>query len=363
MCKISNNKFTLYMEEKTLPIVGISCGDPNGIGIEIILKSLQDKRILDFFTPVIFSNNNVINDQIKALDIDIQINKINLNQKPLIGKVNIVNSWEETFKTEFGKPTEKSGELSYLSLEATTNALIDSKVDVMVTAPINKNNIQNENFEFPGHTDFLANKLKGDSLMFMVNDDLRVGLLTDHIPIKDISSSISLEKITKKIKIMEQSLQIDFGVQKPKIAVLAINPHVGDGGVIGKEDDLILTPALLEISNKGSLLFGPFSADSFFGSRTHEKYDAILAIYHDQGLIPFKTLSFGEGVNFTAGLNKIRTSPDHGTGYDIAGKNLANSNSFKNAIFCAIEIFKKRKLNEKINENPLLSSKTKTIRK
>ncbi len=363
MRKISNNKFTLYMEEKTLPIVGISCGDPNGIGIEIILKSLLDKRVLEFFTPVVFSNNNVISDQIKALDLDVQFNKINLNQKPLSGKINVVNCWEENFKTEFGKPSEKSGELSYLSLEATTNALINSKIDVMVTAPINKNNIQNKNFKYPGHTDYLAKKLKGESLMFMVNEELRVGLLTDHIPIKEIASSISLEKISNKIKIMEQSLQIDFGVQKPKIAVLSVNPHVGDGGVIGKEDDLILIPALLEISNKGSLLFGPFSADSFFGSKTHEKYDAILAIYHDQGLIPFKTLSFGEGVNFTAGLSKIRTSPDHGTGYDIAGKNLANSDSFKNAIFCAIEIFKKRKLHDKINENPLLSSKTKTIRK
>ena len=363
MCKISNNILTLYMEEKTLPIVGISCGDPNGIGIEVILKSLKDIRILEFFIPVIFSNNNVISDQIKALNIDIQFNKSSLNQKPLEGKVNVVNAWEEIFKTEFGKPTAKSGELSYLSLESTTNALISSKVDVMVTAPINKNNIQNKDFNFPGHTDYLANKLQGDSLMFMINDNLRVGLLTDHIPIKDITSSISLEKINKKIMIMEQSLQIDFGLQKPKIAVLSVNPHVGDGGVIGQEDDVILTPALLEISNKGTLLFGPFSADSFFGSRTHEKYDAILAIYHDQGLIPFKTLSFGEGVNFTAGLNKIRTSPDHGTGYDIAGKNLANPNSFKNAIFSAIEIFKKRKLNDKITKNPLLSSKFKTIKK
>ena len=363
MCKISNNKVTLYMEEKTLPIVGISCGDPNGIGIEVILKSLDDNRMLEFLTPVIFSNNNLITDQITAFNLQTQCNKISSNQNPLKGKINIINVWEENFKTEFGKATAKSGELSYLSLEATTNALINSKIDVMVTAPINKKNIQNKDFKFPGHTNYLASKLKGESLMFMVNDGLRVGLLTDHIPINEITSSISLEKITKKIMIMERSLQIDFGIQRPKIAVLSVNPHVGDGGVIGKEDEVVLTPALLEISNKGTLLFGPFSADSFFGSRTHEKYDAILAIYHDQGLIPFKTLSFGEGVNYTAGLNKIRTSPDHGTGYDIAGKNLANPNSFKNAIFSAIEIFNNRKLNDKINENPLLASKVKTFKK
>jgi len=359
--KISNNKFTFYMEEKKLPIVGISCGDPNGIGIEIILKSLSDNRILDFFIPIIFSNEELMSDQKKELNIDIQFSKINFNKKPLRGKINIINVWEEPYETEFGKPTIKSGELSFKSLEAVTKALINNQVDVMVTAPINKNNIQSKDFNFPGHTDYLAKKLQGESLMFMLNENLRVGLLTDHIPIKEIASNVSLKKVKEKVLIMEQSLKIDFGVQKPKIAVLSVNPHVGDGGVIGNEDDSILKPALIEISKEGTMLFGPFSADSFFGSGNYKKYDAILAIYHDQGLVPFKTLSFGEGVNFTAGLNKIRTSPDHGTGYDIAGKDLADSNSFKNAIFSAIEIFNKRKLHKKITGNPLLFSKDKTF--
>ncbi|MBT3442356.1 MAG: 4-hydroxythreonine-4-phosphate dehydrogenase PdxA [Flavobacteriaceae bacterium] len=349
------------MEEKKLPIVGISCGDPNGIGIEIILKALSDNRILDFFIPIIFSNEKLMSDQKKKLNIDIQFSKINFNKKPLKGKINIINVWEELYETEFGKPTIKSGELSFKSLEAVTKALINNQVDVMVTAPINKNNIQSKDFNFPGHTDYLAKKLQGESLMFMLNENLRVGLLTDHIPIKEIASNVSLKKVKEKVLIMEQSLKIDFGVQKPKIAVLSVNPHVGDGGVIGNEDDSILKPALIEISKEGTMLFGPFSADSFFGSGNYKKYDAILAIYHDQGLVPFKTLSFGEGVNFTAGLNKIRTSPDHGTGYDIAGKDLADSNSFKNAIFSAIEIFNKRKLHKKITENPLLFSKDKTF--
>ncbi|MEO2144147.1 MAG: 4-hydroxythreonine-4-phosphate dehydrogenase PdxA [Flavobacteriaceae bacterium] len=349
------------MEGKKLPIVGISCGDPNGIGIEIILKALSDNRILDFFIPIIFSNEKLMSDQKKELNIDIQFSKINFNKKPLKGKINIINVWEEPYETEFGKPTIKSGELSFKSLEAVTKALINNQVDVMVTAPINKNNIQSKDFNFPGHTDYLAKKLQGESLMFMLNENLRVGLLTDHIPIKEIASNVSLKKVKEKVLIMEQSLKIDFGVQKPKIAVLSVNPHGGDGGVIGNEDDSILKPALIEISKEGTMLFGPFSADSFFGSGNYKKYDAILAIYHDQGLVPFKTLSFGEGINFTAGLNKIRTSPDHGTGYDIAGKDLADPNSFKNAIFSAIEIFNKRKLHKKITKNPLLFSKDKTF--
>jgi 4-hydroxythreonine-4-phosphate dehydrogenase len=289
--------------------------------------------------------------------------KIEKNKLPIKGKINVVNVWQEKFQTCFGDPSIESGKLSYLSLEASATSLAENKIDVLVTAPINKNNIQNENFEFPGHTDYLAKKFEGKSLMFMVSEGLKVGLVTDHIPIKQVHSNITKDKVKEKFSLIEESLIKDFGVQRPKIAVLSIDPHVGDGGTIGDDDDKILKPALKEISETESFVFGPFSSDSFFGSGLYKKYDAVLAIYHDQGLIPFKTLSFGEGVNYTAGLTKIRTSPDHGTGYDIAGKGLADNTSFKKAIFSAIEILNLRKLNEVLNKNPLSVKKTKTVNK
>ena len=339
------------------------CIRDSGIGIEVILKTLSDKRILSFFTPVIFCNMNLLIDQKKLLGIDLDFIKIEKNKLPIKGKINVVNVWEEKFQTCFGDPSIESGKLSYLSLEASATSLAENKIDVLVTAPINKNNIQNENFEFPGHTDYLAKKFEGKSLMFMVSEDLKVGLVTDHIPIKQVHSNITKDKVKEKISLIEESLIKDFGVQRPKIAVLSIDPHVGDGGTIGDDDDKILKPALKEISETESFVFGPFSSDSFFGSGLYKKYDAVLAIYHDQGLIPFKTLSFGEGVNYTAGLTKIRTSPDHGTGYDIAGKGLADNTSFKKAIFSAIEILNSRKLNEILNKNPLSVKKTKTVNK
>ena len=263
----------------------------------------------------------------------------------------------------FGKPTKDSGTKSFLSLQAAVQALKNNKINLLVTAPINKNNIQSEKFKFPGHTDYLAQELDGDSLMFMICDELKIGLLTDHVALKEINRHVTKQRIEQKFSLINESLKKDFGIQKPKIAVLSIDPHAGDGGVIGKDDQDILKPVLLEIASKNNLVFGPFSSDSFFGSGQHKKYDAVLAIYHDQGLIPFKTLSFGSGVNYTAGLNKVRTSPDHGTGYDIAGKGLADSTSFKNAIFSAIEIFKSRKLFEDLNKNPLNLSNSKTAKK
>jgi len=239
------------------------------------------------------------------------------------------------------------------SLEAATQALINDEVDVLVTAPINKHNIQQENFSFPGHTDYLAQKLEGDSLMFMVTDTLKVGLFTDHLPVKEVSDVITPELIKKKMTLVQKSLIQDFAIRKPKIAVLGINPHTGDNGVIGSEDDVVLRPTLAELSEQGMLVFGPFAADSFFGSNAYAQYDAIVASYHDQGLIPFKTLSFGEGVNFTAGLRKIRTSPDHGTAYEIAGKSLANEASFRAAVFSALSIYNKRQEHEEITQNVL----------
>jgi 4-hydroxythreonine-4-phosphate dehydrogenase len=302
-------------------------------------------------------------DQKKLLGIDLDFIKIEKNKLPIKGKINVVNVWQEKFQTCFGDPSIESGKLSYLSLEASATSLAENKIDVLVTAPINKNNIQNENFEFPGHTDYLAKKFEGKSLMFMVSEDLKVGLVTDHIPIKQVHSNITKDIVKEKFSLIKESLIKDFGVQRPKIAVLSIDPHVGDGGTIGDDDEKILKPALKEISETESFVFGPFSSDSFFGSGLYKKYDAVLAIYHDQGLIPFKTLSFGEGVNYTAGLTKIRTSPDHGTGYDIAGKGLADNTSFKKAIFSAIEILNSRKLNEILNKNPLSVKKTKTVNK
>jgi 4-hydroxythreonine-4-phosphate dehydrogenase len=351
------------MKNETLPIVGISCGDPNGIGIEVILKSLNDKRILNFFTPVIFCNNNLVSDQKKQLNLETDLIKINLNQSPIVGKINIIDVWDDDFVTTFGKPTTDSGTKSFLSLQSAVKALINGNVNLLVTAPINKNNIQSEKFKFPGHTDYLAKELGGESLMFMICDELKIGLLTDHIPLKEINSHVTKQRIEQKFSLINESLKKDFGLQKPKIAVLSIDPHVGDGGVIGNDDQDILKPALLDIASKNNLVFGPFSSDSFFGSGQHKKYDAVLAIYHDQGLIPFKTLSFGTGVNYTAGLNKVRTSPDHGTGYDIAGKGLADSTSFKNAIFSGIDILKSRKLYDDLNKNPLTLSNSKTRKK
>ena len=243
---------------------------------------------------------------------------------------------------EFGQENIKIGEYAIKSLESATKALKNGDIDVLVTAPINKHNIQSEKFNFPGHTDYLAQELEGNSLMFMVTDFLKIGLLTDHVPVKDISEHISSELIEEKINTVYNTLKMDFRIGKPKIAVLGINPHTGDNGVIGSEDDDIMRPTLKKIKESGKMVFGPYAADSFFGSDNYKNFDAVIASYHDQGLIPFKTLSFGKGVNFTAGLNKIRTSPDHGTAYEIAGKGTADTNSFKEAVFTAIRIFKNR---------------------
>jgi 4-phospho-D-threonate 3-dehydrogenase / 4-phospho-D-erythronate 3-dehydrogenase len=341
------------MSSKSLPRVGISIGDPNGIGVEVILKCFADKRMLSFCTPVIYANTAFISAQKKTLSIPIPIQGVQPGQSPLAGKVNVISVWKEPFEVAFGKETPEAGALALRSLEAATQALINDEVDVLVTAPINKHNIQQENFSFPGHTDYLAQKLEGDSLMFMVTDTLKVGLFTDHLPVKEVSDVITPELIKKKMTLVQKSLIQDFGIRKPKIAVLGINPHTGDNGVIGSEDDVVLRPTLAELSEQGMLVFGPFAADSFFGSNAYAQYDAIVASYHDQGLIPFKTLSFGEGVNFTAGLRKIRTSPDHGTAYEIAGKSLANEASFRAAVFSALSIYNKRQEHEEITQNVL----------
>ena len=333
--------------------LGISIGDLNGIGCEVVLKTFEDSRMLDFCTPIIFASDKTILFQKKILSVNISFNGIHNAYKALDGKVNVVNVWRETPEIKFGEETKNGGKYAIKSLRAAVKALKNNEIDVLVTAPINKNNIQSEDFKFPGHTDFLAKELEGDSLMFMVTDTLKIGLLTDHIAVKDVPVAITPELVRKKVEIIEASLRKDFGIRTPKIALLGINPHSGDNGVIGKEDDEIIKPVIKELTESRHLVYGPYAADSFFGSDGYKKFDAILAAYHDQGLIPFKTLSFGNGVNFTAGLNKVRTSPDHGTAYGIAGKGKADYFSFKEAVFTALHIFKCRKEYEELNKNPL----------
>ncbi|WP_422090140.1 4-hydroxythreonine-4-phosphate dehydrogenase PdxA [Tenacibaculum ovolyticum] len=341
------------MEHTNKIIVGISVGDINGIGIEIILKTFEDKRMLEFCTPVIFASNKLISYHKKNLKLNNNIHGINLIDKIAHGKINLMNSWKEEVKITIGKTTEIGGEFAYKSLEAATNALKSNHIDILLTAPISKENIQSEHFNFPGHTEYLEEKLDGKSLMILMTDELRIGLITGHIPVSKIAETITPQLIKEKVETMHTSLKQDFSINKPKIAILGLNPHCGDNGIIGKEDDEIVRPTIAEIKESGKLVFGPYAADGFFGSETYKQFDGVLAMYHDQGLAPFKALSFGNGVNFTAGLSKIRTSPDHGTGFDIAGKNKANPSSFKEALFASLQIFKNRKQNTELAKNTL----------
>jgi len=334
-------------------IVGISIGDLNGIGSEVVLKTLKDPRILDFFTPVIFASLKVMDYFKKEYGIDCSLHGIDKLDQLAPQKINVFNVWKNPVNIDFGKEDPLIGSYAIKSLKAAVSALKDERIDVLVTAPINKASIQSEEFKFPGHTDFLDQELEGDSLMLMISDKLRVGLLTDHVAVKDIAQNITEERIEKKINTIHKTLIQDFGIIKPKIAVLGINPHTGDNGVIGNEDDTVLRPTLDKLRKNDKLIYGPYAADSFFGSGNYKKFDAILASYHDQGLIPFKTLSFGRGVNFTAGLNRIRTSPDHGTAFDVAGKNCANNDSFKEALYNAISIYKKSAEYNELSKNPL----------
>jgi 4-hydroxythreonine-4-phosphate dehydrogenase len=334
-------------------IVGISIGDLNGIGSEVILKTFEDSRMLELCTPVIFANVKILSFIKKSFESISMLHGIDRLDQIVLGKINVLNVWQESVEINFGVNDEKVGKYAIKSFVAATKALKEGFIDVLVTAPINKYNIQSDDFKFPGHTNYLDQELEGNALMLMVQDNLRVGLLTDHIPLNEVASHLTEELIIKKIETIKQTIIQDFSINKPKIAVLGLNPHCGDGGVIGKEDDAILKPALKKIFEKGTLVFGPFSADGFFGSNQYEKYDAVIATYHDQGLIPFKTLSFGNGVNYTAGLNKIRTSPDHGTAYDIAGRGIADFNSFKEAVYLAIDIYNSRNQYAEISQKPL----------
>ncbi|MGQ3677304.1 4-hydroxythreonine-4-phosphate dehydrogenase PdxA [Tenacibaculum discolor] len=341
------------MDKANKIIVGISVGDINGIGIEIILKTFEDKRMLDFCTPVLFASNKLISYHKKALRLNTNIHGITSLDKLVHGKVNLLNSWKEEVKIDLGKITEDGGKFALKSLQAAVGALKKNQIDLIVTAPINKENIQSEEFKFPGHTEYLEENFDGKSLMILMTDELRIGLITGHIPVSKVAETITPELIKSKVETMYTSLQQDFNISKPKIAVLGLNPHCGDNGIIGTEDDEIIRPTIIEIKESGKLVFGPYAADGFFGSKTYEQFDGVLAMYHDQGLAPFKALSFGNGVNFTAGLSKVRTSPDHGTGFDIAGKNKANPMSFKEALFTSLQIFKNRKEYQELTKNAL----------
>ena len=322
--------------------VGISVGDPNGIGIEVILKSFQNSETLRLFNPVIFANIEIIEYQMRQFNINLKLNSIQKFEEFCTDRINVYNLSLGDFKHTFGKATIQGGQVALKSLLASTKALNSGEIEALVTAPINKKNILSETFNFIGHTEFLSNLFSSESLMFMIGENLKVGLLTDHIPIDKVSSSITKKALRDKILKMIKSMQNDFLIPKPKIAVLGLNPHAGDNGLIGDHDKKIIKPVVEKLNKENNSVFGPFSADSFFIKSNLDKYDSVLAMYHDQGLIPFKTLNFGSGVNFTSGLPIVRTSPDHGTAYDIAGRGIASNTSFKKALLLAREVFGNR---------------------
>jgi len=335
--------------------VGLTCGDVNGIGLEIIMKTFMDNQMHQICTPVIYCGAKLVSYQRKLLGFnDFNYQTIRSSNDIILRKNNVANIWEEEVAVEWGQPTPVSGRYALRSIEAAVKDLTDKKIDVLVTAPINKHNIQSPEFQFKGHTDYLASKFPSSQhLMMLVSDTLRVAVVTEHIPLSEVAKNISSDKILARLKVMNQTLKRDFGIRKPRMAVLGLNPHAGDNGLIGKEELEIIAPAVKKASDENILCFGPYSADGFFGSSAFRKVDAVLAMYHDQGLIPFKAISFTTGVNFTAGLPIIRTSPDHGTAYDIAGKNQASEESLREAIFLAVDILRKREEYTKLTANPM----------
>ena len=340
--------------EMRKPVIGFTCGDLNGIGLELIIKSLSDSRILDFMIPVVFANNKCINFYRKGLpEFTLSFSVINELSKINPKQVNVLNCWEEEVAITPGELTELGGKYALISLEKAVEAIKNKQIDGIVTAPIHKKNIQSPSFNFSGHTPYLQHAFGNtENLMLLVAENLRMALVTEHVTIQEVATHITKEKIKQKLSILNSSLQKDFGIDKPRIAVLALNPHAGDDGLIGKEEIEIIQPAIKE-SKHQILVYGPYSADAFFARGQHEKFDGVLAMYHDQGLIPFKSLAFGEGVNFTAGLPIVRTSPDHGTAFDIAGKNKADASSFTTSIFECVRIIHARQGYHDMRLNPL----------
>ncbi|MEO8962064.1 MAG: 4-hydroxythreonine-4-phosphate dehydrogenase PdxA [Ginsengibacter sp.] len=337
------------------PVIGISCGDVNGIGIEIIIKSLSDTRMLDFCTPIIFASNKVINFYRKSIsDLNFNFTSLKDFSKINLKQTNIFNCWEEEVNITPGDLNEIGGSYAIKSLLTATQALKDKKINALVTAPIHKKNVYSEAFPYAGHTPFFKTFFdQKDVLMLLAAGNFRVGLVTEHLAIKDIPIHITRENILSKINILHSSLKRDFNIDRPKIGVLALNPHAGDQGLIGTEEEEIIKPSIKEAKHHNMIIMGPYSADAFFARGYHNKFDAVLAMYHDQGLIPLKSLAFGEGINFTAGLPFVRTSPDHGTAFDIAGKDKADPSSFIAALFGALEIIKNQRWYDEIRTNPL----------
>lgn len=336
--------------------VAITQGDINGVGYEVIIKAFSDSRMFDVCTPVLYGSTKVASYHRKLLTSvqqEMAFNGIRDAADAQDRKYNIVNLTQEEIKIDLGKSTETAGMLSRMSLDRACEDLKSGKVDVLVTAPINKRNIQSETFDFPGHTEYLSHQFGCSSLMLMVCDRIRIGIVTNHLALKDVPGALTHNLLFDKIMLLNESLKRDFGITRPKIAVLALDPHAGDNGVIGDFDATVIKPVIDEVQQKGVLAYGPFPSDGFFGSSEFNKFDGVLALYHDQGLIPFKLMSFTEGVNYTAGLPYVRTSPAHGTAYDIAGKDRANEQSFRSAVFLACKILRNRQEYDELNANPL----------
>lgn len=336
--------------------VAITHGDINGVGYEVIIKALSDQRITEICTPVVYGAAKVSGYYKKVLDVpNLQFNIIVSADNILPDRVNFINCFDDELKVEIGKPSQVAGEASLKALEMAVKDLKEGKVDVLVTAPINKNTIQSNDFNFSGHTEYLQNRLGGEEepLMILMNETLKVALVTTHEPIKELSEKITKELIIKKLNIFNNALIKDFRSDRPRIAVLSLNPHAGDGGLIGSEEQNVIIPAIEEAYNSGIECFGPYPADGFFGAALYKKFDGVLAMYHDQGLAPFKAISMDDGVNYTAGLAYVRTSPDHGTAYDIAGKSKASANSMRQAIYTAIDVYNNRQTYAEMTANPL----------
>ena len=336
--------------------LAISHGDINGVGYEVILKTFSDARMLEHCTPILYGSTKVASYHKKLLapqHQEMTFSALTDAKQAKDHRFNVVNIVPDEIKLDIGKSTEVAGQLSRLALERACEDLKNGNVDVLVTAPINKKNIQSNDFDFPGHTEYLSSKFEGKSLMMMVCDRIRIGIMTNHLSISEVPAAICHDLLMEKIQIMNDSLKRDFGIRMPKIAVRALDPHAGDDGVIGTQDRNVVKPAIDEAASKGILCYGPFPSDGFFGSSEFNKFDGVLALYHDQGLIPFKLMSFTEGVNYTAGLPIIRTSPAHGTGYDIAGKDKASEQSFRAAVYLACNILRNRHEYDELTKNPL----------
>lgn len=342
------------MEERKIR-VGITHGDINGVGYEVILKAFSDPTMLELCTPIIYGSPKVAAYHRKAMDIQTTFSIVNSRADIQDGRVNILNCTEDELKVELTKPTAEAGKAALSALEKALQDYREGVFDVLVTAPINKHTIQSDTFHFPGHTEYIEERVgKGEkALMILLKDDFRVALVTGHIPVSEISRTLTKELIMEKMAIFHRSLKQDFGIDSPRIAVLSLNPHAGDEGLIGTEEQIVIIPAMQEMMAKGVLCFGPYPADGFMGSGNYAHFDGILAMYHDQGLAPFKALAMDEGVNFTAGLPIVRTSPAHGTAYDIAGQGIASDDSFRQAIYVALDVFRNRQIEREINARPL----------